>query len=294
MKTYARFLFWTFVSLTAVILFFACKKDVTGKNSNIVVPPPGKANLSVMLVDGPLDFQKVLVDIKSIAVKVDTCLTNSDSDHVHPWDDDHHDSVENRCQVWDTLQINAGVYDLLTLRNGVNALLASNFILKGKIERIKITLGTNDSVMVDSVMHPLNLIGHMNFVFINISRDHLDSLSSNNFQLYLDFDLARSIVFFGGKYWLRPVLKPFSTHATGEIEGTVAPHHSFGIIKAYNATDTAFAWPEDHGGFEIRGLKPSTYTLFIPGANGYKDSTINNVVVQAGKETKVGTITLHK
>jgi hypothetical protein len=294
MKTHVRFLFWTFVSLTAVVLFFACKKEVSNRNSNIVVPPPGKANLSVMLVDGPLDFQKVLIDIQSIEVKVDTCKHNSDSDHFEPGDDDDHDFMSSGCQYWDTLKINPGIYDLLTLRNGVNALLGSGFLINGKIERIKLTLGTRDSVMVDSVMHQLNLIHSWNFVFINISKDHLDSLSSNNFQLFLDFDLDRSIIYFGGQYWLKPVLRPFGLHNTGEIEGTITPRHSHGMIKAYDATDTLFAWPEEHGAFEIRGLKPNTYTLFIPGANGYKDSTINSVVVKAGQETNVGTITLHQ
>lgn len=292
MKTYSRFYLWTFLSLAAVVIFFACKKEISGSGNMTI--PPGKTNLSVMLTDGPTNYQKVLIDIQSIEVKVDTCMHNWDSDHVDHGDDDWHDFMSSHCQYWDTLSINAGIYDLLTLRNGVNALLANGFLINGKIERIKFTLGTRDSVMVDSVMHVLNLINNMDFVFINVGRQQLDSLSSNNFQLYLDFDLARSIIFFGGQYWLKPVLRPFGTHTTGEIEGRITPPHSFGIIKAYNATDTAFAWPEDHGEFEIRGLKPDTYTLLIPGANGYKDSTMNNIVVQQGKATQVGTITLHQ
>jgi hypothetical protein len=64
------------------------------------------------------------------------------------------------------------------------------------------------------------------------------------------------------------------------------------MIKAYNATDTAFAMPEDEGEFKIRGLREGTYSLFIDGINGYRDTTINNIAVQRSRETQLGTIRL--
>ena len=292
MKTKFRLLSAAVIALTAFFVFYSCQKDSSmGSNTSI---PPGEMKFSVMLTDGPTDYQKVLIDIQSIAVKVDTCQRNGDPDHDDPGCDDHHDQIASHCEYWDTLDIHPGVYDLLSLRNGLDTLLASGFLINGKIERIKFTLGNNDSVMVDSVMHPLNLINHFNYVFVNIHREHLDSLSSNNFQLYLDFDLDHSIWYFGGQYWLSPVLRPFSTHSFGSIEGKIRPVHSFGMIKAYNATDTAFAMPWDEGEFKIRGLQPGTYSLLIPGKNGYQDSTINNITVNKGRETNVGTIQLHQ
>ena len=276
---------------TLSIFFYACQKDVSASVDTI---PANKQKLSVYMVDGPLDFQKVLIDIQQIAVKLDTCRRNGDDDHDQPGCDDDHDQHNNNCEIWDTLNIRPGVYDLLKLRNGLDTLLASSFILNGKIERIKFTLGANNSVMADSVVHPLHLLNNQNFVYVNIRREHLDSLSSNNFKLYLDFDLAHSIFYFNGQYWLKPVLKPFGRHSTGEIEGKVRPSHSFGMIKAYNATDTAFAMPEDEGEFQIRGLKEGTYSLFIKGINGYKDSTIHSLNVTRSRETEVGTIVLHQ
>ncbi len=248
MKTMFRLFLVTTLVLVVFAVFNACQKDSSmGSNSTI---PPGMMKFSVRLTDGPTDFQKVLIDIQGIAVKVDTCHRNGDPDHDYPGCDDYHDQMNSHCEYWDTLDIHPGIYDLLTLRNGLDTLLASDFLINGKIERIKFTLGNNDSVMVDSMMHPLNLINHFNFVFVNIRREHLDSLSSNNFQLYLDFDLDHSIWYFGGQYWLSPVLRPFSMHSFGSIEGKIRPVHSFGVIKAYNATDTAFAWPFDEGEFE--------------------------------------------
>jgi Domain of unknown function (DUF4382) len=276
--------------LTFSLFFYACTKE-NSIQSNI---PPGSTKISVYLTDGPLDFQKVLIDIQQIAIKIDTCRRNHDNDHDQPGCDDDHDRYNSNCEIWDTLNIRPGLYDLLKLRNGLDTLLASGFVLNGKIERIKITLGTNNSVMADSVVHALHLINNQNFVFVNIKREHLDSLSSNNFNMYLDFDLTHSIRIINGQYWLKPVLKPFGKHSSGEIEGKVRPVHSFGLIKAFNSTDTAFAMPENDGEFKIRGLKDGTYNLFINGINGYKDSTITNITVTRGKETQLGVIQLHQ
>ena len=276
--------------IATALLFYSCQKEISGSNDNI---PEGMNRLSVYLTDGPTDYQQVLIDIQRIEVKLDTCRRNNDDDHDYPGCDDDHDQVSSRCQIWDTLNINAGVYDLLTLRNGLDTLLASGFLLNGKIERIKITLGNNNSVMVDSVSHPLHLINNQNFVYVNIRREHLDSLSSNNLQLFLDFNLQRSIIYFNGQYWLKPVLKPFSRHGSGEIEGKIRPEHSHGIIKAFNATDTAYARPwDDDGEFKIRGLKEGIYSLYVDGINGYRDTTINNIPVRRYHETELGTIRL--
>ncbi|MBK5269884.1 MAG: DUF4382 domain-containing protein, partial [Bacteroidia bacterium] len=201
MKTYGKGLFYPLLAIAMGLFFYSCQKDISSNSSNI---PAGKNKLSVFLTDGPNDYQSVLIDIQQIEVKIDTCRHNSDEDHDGPGCDDDHDFRSSNCEIWDTLDVNPGVYDLLKLRNGIDTLLASGFILNGKIERIKITLGNNNSVLVDSVSHPLHLLGNQNFVYINIHREHLDSISSNNLQLFLDFNLDRSIKIINGEYWLKP------------------------------------------------------------------------------------------
>jgi Domain of unknown function (DUF4382) len=298
MKTSRKLLFASFIAVASIIFFAACQKEtsVSGDDNTI---PAGKAKLSVYLTDGPLDFiQSVMVDIQRIEVKIDTCRKNDDDDDHdnRPGCDDDHDSLERRCEIWDTLKIRAGVYDLLKLRNGVDTLLGSGLIPKGKIERIKIVLGSNNSITIDSVVHPLRFLNNQNFLFVNIHREHFDDLSLNNLKLLLDFDLFRSIRFVNGQFILRPVLKLFSDRSTGRIEGKVKPKGSFGTIYAFNsAKDTAFARPDDDDGeFKIRGLKEGTYSLFIDGINGYRDTTINNIDVRREKEVKLGTIELKK
>jgi len=273
----------------AAVVFVACQKDLNGKTDTI---PAGKNKLSIYLTDGPLDYQQVNIDIQAIYVKVDTCKHYDDDDKDC---DDYKDSVEKECDIWDTLSINPGVYDLLKLQNGVDTLLASGFVPQGHIEKIKFVLGTNNSVMTDSVVKPLNLINGVNYIFFKIRKENIDSITNNNLELFLDFDLSRSIRFVNGQYWLKPYIKPFGRHSSGEIEGKVRPVDAHGMIKAYNATDTAFARPDHHEGeFKIRGLKPGTYSVFIEGKNGYKDSTITNVEVKRNRETELGKIVLRK
>lgn len=289
MKKLSRhFIGFTVLSM-GVLLFYSCTKDTSISSGTTA----GTNSFAVYLTDGPTDYQQVLIDIRGIAVKIDTCRRNGDDDIFHPGCDDGHDSLYHRCEIWDTLNIHPGVYDLLKFRNGLDTLLASGFLINGKIERIKITLGTNNSVMADSVLHPLQLLNNQNYEYVDIHREHLDSLSSNNLQLFLDFDLQRSILYMNGSYWLKPVLRPFGQHHTGEIAGIVRPAHSSGLIKAYNATDTAYALAWDEGEFMVRGLHNGTYSLLIKGINTFKDSTISNIIVQQNRKTDLGTILLH-
>ena len=290
---------WLFLAFIAsVLVLVACQKDINGKSDDI---PAGQSKLKVYLTDGPNDFQKVLIDIQQIVVKVDTCDSqgrhDDDDDHHdgdHHDDDDDHDSKD--CDVWDTLSINPGVYDLLSLQNGVDTLLASGYIPNGEVKKIKFVLGTNNSVLVDSVSYPLNLRDGVNFVILKINHHtDIDSLTACNLELFLDFDLSRSIKFINGKYWLKPVLKPFCRGGYGEIEGKIRPVNSHGMVAAINGTDTTFARPDKkEGEFKIRGLSAGTYSLYVDGINGYRDTTITNIIVRKGKETELGKIELKK
>jgi hypothetical protein len=314
MKTTLGKLLLPVIIFSALGIFIACHKETSNSTGTI---PPGKEKLSVFLTDGPFDFQKVLVDIKSIQVLVDTCHRFGDADDEendqggdnnegrHNGDgehNDHHgDATDSVCDIWTTLSIHPGIYDLLKLRNGADTLLGSSFIPIGKIIKIKITLGNDNTIMADSVVSPLKIRGNQDFVIINIRNEHLDSIAPNNFQTILDFNLANSITFVDSTYWLTPVIRAFSEKHTGTIEGKVRPPHSFGMIQAFNATDTAFALPEEdnadednEGEFKIRGLRQGTYSVLIMGINGYMDSTIHNVQVSTSEETELGKIVMHK
>jgi Domain of unknown function (DUF4382) len=280
--------------MLAITVFYACSKESSVNGATDI--PPGKANLSVYLTDGPVDFQKVLIDIQSIDVKIDTCKKFGDEDDDENEEHEGNDDSSRHCVYWTSLSVKPGQYDLLQLRNGTDTLLGATTIPEGKIKAVKITLGTNNGVVVDSVLYPIKLWKDKNYVVIKIRNEHLEEIASNDFKLFLDFNLAKSVLFNNGNFWLLPNLRPFCHKNTGEIEGRVGPDSAFGLIAAIKGTDTSYALPNRHkeGAFKIVGLTDGSYAVVISGRNGYLDSTISNVQVVKGKETDLGKILLHK
>jgi hypothetical protein len=64
------------------------------------------------------------------------------------------------------------------------------------------------------------------------------------------------------------------------------------IVKAIIGTDTATAIPGNDGEFKIVGLNAGVYSVLFDGNNGYRDTTMNNVIVRTGKDTQLPAITL--
>jgi len=286
MRTITKWL--TAFGAVGMILFLACNKDSSSKsNPNI---PPGQSQLSVYLTDGPVQFYKVLVDIRQVAVKIDTSMHQHDEDNDHEWGDEWSSHT-----IWDTLNITPGVYDLLQLRNGVDTLIASGTYPSGKILKVRVTLGSDNSIFTDSATSfPLDVFGPHPYFDINVKREHVYDVSSNDFKLWLDFNLQRSIFFWSGTFYLKPYIVAFNDHASARISGSVLPPGSSPLIQAYNNVDTVYAVPGFNGDYIIRAVPPGTYTLNIYGHHGFSDTTITNIVVSDASTTKVPTITLHK
>lgn len=281
------------VILLTMLVFYACSKNDSSEQQPL---PPGSQQVSLYLTDDPGFFDNVMVDIKSVKVLIDTCSKNNMED-----DDDHgnghgHGDEKNGCTNWQSLDIKPGIYDLLSLRNGTDTLLANGIIPKGKIRLIKVELGENNSLVKDSTKYPLKLWpGVSSTIIITVKGGDWDEFQPDRFRLWLDFDVARSVVRVrDGVFYLKPVIHLFTVKATGSVAGTIEPKDAWPVISVYNATDTAYAIPWHNGQWRARGLKQGTYSVFVNASNGYQDTTINNVEVKAGKETDLPKIILHK
>jgi hypothetical protein len=284
-----RILFLALLVLS-IFVFNACTKEFSGSGAE-------QEQLAVYLTDHPADFDKVLVQINVVEVKLDTSSHQGDDSWgdrsgSRDEDDDDHNRGHDDFGQWDTLAVAPGSYDLLTLRNGVDTLLAQGSI-NGKVRKVRITIGSV-TVVKDSVSYPVELLpGNKNYIYVRIRDQHMQS-SGRDRKLWIDFDVSRSIVESNGKYYLRPVLKPFCDKNTGEVEGKVGPKEANAIVKIYNATDTATAIPGRDGEFKVRGLSDGSYTVLYQGSNGYKDTTLNNVSVSKGKDTRLPGVVLRK
>jgi hypothetical protein len=283
-------------SVTAVLLVFACNKN-NSSNTNSSIPA-GQSRLSLYMMDGPVQFTKVLIDIRQVAVQIDTADQQSDQDHDDQWDDSYcgwHRDKSNKSVIWDTLSITPGVYDLLQLRNGTDTLLASGQFPSGKILKVKITLGSDNTIFTDSTTsYPLEVFGPNPYFTVNVSRVNVASLASNDFKLWLDFNLSRSIVFWSGEFLLKPYLVVFNDQVTAKVQGQVLPSGAAALVTAYNATDTLYAVPFWNGQYQFRGVPAGTYSVNFKGAGGYQDTTLADIKVDSMKVVKLPTITLHK
>jgi hypothetical protein len=278
----------TFLSATFLI---ACKKDSATTSSS-----SGTQKLSVFLTDDPSIFDSVFIDIKYVEVKLDTSDAHKNDDHFGDYDIDHNNDHQGRDAFgkWDTLSVTPGVCNISQLRNGIDTLLGAANI-NGTIRKIRITLGDNNSLFFSGVSYPLNLIpGLNNYLYVKIDKEHHSDITSGQAALWIDFDISRSIVFFNGKYYLKPVLRPFCDNNFARVSGQVLPIAASPLVSVYNSTDTSNGIPRKDGDFKIRGLKAGSYSILYKGFNGYRDTTLLNVQLKKGEEKVLPVITLTK
>ncbi|MDE3236543.1 MAG: DUF4382 domain-containing protein [Bacteroidota bacterium] len=281
-----------FMAFASSVFLIACNKSSSAEN------PSGSQNVSLYMTDGPGLFDNVYLDIKDVKVLVDTSSNtrvHDSCDYDRMGDREHHQP--DSFFVWQDLNVKAGVYDLLQLRNGTDTLLAAANIKAGTIRMIRIDLGTNNSLVKDSVSYPLNLLPNApSYVIIKLRGDEWEHHAPNSYRLWLDFDVQRSVIkLMDNKFYLRPFIKAFVVDKTGTVQGNVLPlDASPAIVTVYNSTDTAYGITSRGGMFKLRGLKDGTYNVFLNPSNGYKDTTITNVTISNASTVSLGSVTLHK
>jgi hypothetical protein len=283
-------------ALVAVLSIVSCSKNgSSGSNPNI---PPGKSQVSLYMMDAPIQFDSVFIDVRQVAVEIDTASKQDDSDNPDEWSDGwcgRGRGPSDKSVIWDTLDIAPGVYNLLALRNGTDTLLGSSLVTTGKILKIRITLGNDNKVYTDSTTsYPLEIFGPKPWFTINVSRTDVATVSNNQVRIWLDFNLARSIFFWNGQFLLSPYLVVFNDQRMAKVEGTVQPRNSTALVTAIDGADTLYAVPFRNGQYQFRNVPTGSWSFAFKGMNGYQDTTLANISVDSMKVVKLPTITLHK
>ena len=167
MKT--KHLLFSLLLITGTIAYYSCKKSES------------TSTLQINLTDEPALYDQVNVDIKEVQV-----------------------SFSDDSTGWISLNTNAKVYDLLTLQNNVEAVLATGTVQTGTVKKIRFILGSNNTIVNDSISYPLTIpSGSESGLKININK----KISSTLENVVIDFDAALSVKNENGEYKLRPVLK---------------------------------------------------------------------------------------
>lgn len=166
-------LYFILATFCFAIFLSTCSKDET--NSATV--------FNLRMTDGPLaDVQQVNIDLQRIVV-----TTN-----------DGRDSFD--------LGTNAGIYNLLDYQGGLDTLIGSAIILSETIHQVRLVLGSENSIMVDSVLYDLKTpSAQQSGLKVNV---HENVAAIDTFNLLIDFDAEESVVEQGnGQYHLKPVIR---------------------------------------------------------------------------------------
>lgn len=239
-----------------------CKKyNPTVKLKNATT---NKTNYFVRLTDAPGNFDAVNVDIRSVVVKTD------------------------RGDV--TLNVNAGIYNLLDFRNGKDTLLATGGLDSAKVSQIRLILGSNNTVVIDSVTYPLEVpSGSQSGLKLQV---HHELKAGVAYHVLLDFDAAKSVVKAGKKYLLKPVIKTIDSAVSGSIKGLLFPSGVRTDIEAAGSADTFRTSADANGYFLFKGIPPGTYNLEFTPDTPYNVFNVNGVSVSKGITTNLGTLNL--
>jgi hypothetical protein len=189
------------------------------------------------------------------------------------------------------LSTKTGVYNLLNFSNGLSTLLATGDVKAGTISQIRLILGTNNSVMVDSVVYPLSTPSSMQSgLKLQI---HQTFEAGVTYSILLDFDANQSIVLQGNStYQLKPVIRTIDTAVTGSIKGSVTPIGAIATITASSNGVTYSSVTNANGEFLIAGLPAGTYAITVTPVLPLFPVTENGKTVSIGISTNIGIIAL--
>lgn len=271
-----KFLIWT--ASLSLLWLSACQKENSAASTN--ADQPHQARIYLTDHATPV-FDSVFIDIRGLQVKLED------------------DSLPNG--GWVNLSIRSGVYNILRFRNGIDTLFGTGNLPNARLRKVRLQLGTQNSVMKNGQSFPLRVKDEDREVIIDLPSGSYELTAGGQVFFWLDFDAGNSIQTDNSGpgnnngYRLRSHIRVFTGSTSGEIEGRVLPRAADPIVKAIIGTDTATAIPDrEDGEFKIVGLRPGTYSVLIDGQNGYRDTLITSVLVRPREDAHLPVITLRQ
>lgn len=246
-----------FCAAVLAVCLNACNKDAD----------KAKSSLAVRMTDAPAAYNAVNIDLQAVEV------TGSGGAAV-------------------MLNVTPGIYNLLDYANGLDTLIATGMLEGGStVEQIRLVLGTNNTIVVDNVTHPLSTpSAEQSGLKLQI---HKTLEAGVAYSVLLDFDANQSIVETGnGTYKLKPVVRTIEAAVSGSVTGSIAPAGLVASVTATSAGGVAYSSAvAANGSFLIAGLPAGTYSVTITPALPNLPVTINNVMVTTGVVTQLGVTT---
>ncbi|MFH1120830.1 MAG: DUF4382 domain-containing protein [Bacteroidota bacterium] len=249
----------------AVLFFVSCEKSTENHlagNTNAMV--------EVMLAGESDQYNAVNIDIQEVYLK-------------------------NEKNDWVEVPLTTpGVYNLTYIAGESDVLLGKAEMPDAMFSQVRIVMGTENSVVVDGVKHPLDLpVGDSDIILDILSETKERAIH----RFWIDFDIPASIKNNGqDRYIFKPFFRIFSEASSGNLTGSVYPVKAMPIVKVFNESETMYTYPASNGKFMMRGVPAGTY--IIEYSSGLIDSdylkiTKENVEVSSGKTTELEPVVLN-
>ncbi|MDE3056978.1 MAG: DUF4382 domain-containing protein [Bacteroidota bacterium] len=192
--------------LCATIIGCSNSSNPTGLQS-------GQGEMKMFLTDSPAAFDSVIIEVERVEVHSaegeNDSLDNEDSlEHEENDSLDYDDSLEHDDSHSDWMAINdkPAQYDLLSLRNGVQAALGDTMLPAGHYSQIRLMIGAGSYVVENGVRHDLTIPSGFQTGIKLVNG--FDVQANQALALTLDFDAASSIIITGnGRYMLKPTIR---------------------------------------------------------------------------------------
>lgn len=187
-----------------------------------------------------------------------------------------------------SLNVKAGLYNLLDFSNGRDTLLASGNLETPTIQQVRLILGANNHVVIDGVNYPLSTpSAEQSGLKLQV---HQTLQADVLYSFLIDFDANASIVKEGnGTYKLKPVIRTIEVGSGGTIEGKITPAGTRAFVTA-TAGMSYSSYVSATGEFKIVGIPAGSHTITITPAQPMLPVIQNEVVVTSGASTNIGTI----
>ncbi len=245
-----------------------------------------KGTLKVLLTDSPGEYDEVNITFSEVSVHYSG---ESAEDEEIQDESEENSTTQKIAGEWIIVTDETQTFDLLTLSNGVTALLGEQEMDEGHYTQIRLAI-TEAEVVVDTVSYSLSIPSEtLKFV------SGFDIIPGIETELIVDFDAARSIHTTGKKadYKMKPTIRIINKAQCGSIAGTVINYENLPIAYAIAGDDTLTSSyvNENNGKFPLSFLPEGSYP--VSAADTLKQSySIEGVAVTLATKTDIGDITL--
>ncbi|MGP8215517.1 MAG: DUF4382 domain-containing protein [Bacteroidia bacterium] len=261
MKTNVKILTAIFIGCS-LVLSDSCKKSDNGA-------APSSATYNMYMTDSPGDYEAVYVNIVGAQA-----FSNGG---------------------WVNLNVNAGIYNLLSLSNGKDTIIATGAVAAGNVTQVRLILGaTGNTVVTDNGTFTLSTSStEQGGLTLQVQSQ---VAAGTTYNLTIDFDAGMSVVYNSNNtYTLKPVLRVIVPPVNGSISGTITPVSAQAAVLAISASsDSTFSFSSTlSGNFMVQGLSSGVYQVVIIPKPPFSIKTYTGVMVNQGYATSMGTITFN-